>query len=219
MSRVIDKRAMGPFNLAAEPPVGRDDIAAALGARPVHIPSGVLGALVDLSWRARLQHIDRGWLDMAFTVPLIGLLALSPRTRLGSEMNLDGRLGRCPGWRRAPDSHRQPTFAATLDARSSATRGDRGVDLIASAALSAPTTARGPSIGLIANGSPPPPQRNHHSDRAVGMRLLHIGADRVHPLEMHRVRPRPTWCSVLDLGKAGCSRSRHLPTVGLIVSA
>ena len=137
MSRVIDKRAMGPFNLAAEPPVGRDDIAAALGARPVHIPSGVLGALVDLSWRARLQHIDRGWLDMAFTVPLIGLLALSPRTRLGSEMNLDGRLGRCPGWRRAPDSHRQPTFAATLDARSSATRGDRGVDLIASAALSA----------------------------------------------------------------------------------
>jgi hypothetical protein len=25
------------------------------------ILSGVLGALVDLSWRARLQHIDRGW--------------------------------------------------------------------------------------------------------------------------------------------------------------
>jgi UDP-glucose 4-epimerase len=71
ISRVIDKRATGPFNLAAEPPVGRDDIAAALGARPVHIPSGVLGALVDLSWRARLQHIDRGWLDMAFTVPLL----------------------------------------------------------------------------------------------------------------------------------------------------
>jgi UDP-glucose 4-epimerase len=69
--RVIDKRAAGPFNLAAEPPVGRDDVAAALGARPVHIPSRVLGTLVDLSWRARLQHIDRGWLDMAFTVPLL----------------------------------------------------------------------------------------------------------------------------------------------------
>jgi UDP-glucose 4-epimerase len=26
---------------------------------------------VDHSWRARLQHIDRGWLDMAFTVPLL----------------------------------------------------------------------------------------------------------------------------------------------------
>ena len=71
ISRVIDKRAAGPFNLAADPPVGRDDVATALGARPLHIPSGVLGALVDLSWRARLQHIDRGWLDMAFTVPLL----------------------------------------------------------------------------------------------------------------------------------------------------
>ena len=71
ISRVIDRRASGPFNLAAEPPVGRDDVADALDARPVHIPSGVLGTLVDLSWRARLQHIDRGWLDMAFTVPLL----------------------------------------------------------------------------------------------------------------------------------------------------
>ncbi|MET0474066.1 MAG: NAD-dependent epimerase/dehydratase family protein [Mycobacterium sp.] len=69
--RVIDRRAAGPFNLASEPPVGRDDVAAALGARAVHVPSGVLGALVDLSWRARLQHIDRGWLDLAFSVPLL----------------------------------------------------------------------------------------------------------------------------------------------------
>jgi UDP-glucose 4-epimerase len=71
ISRVIEKRAAGPFNLAAEPPIGRDDVAAALRARPVHIPTGVLGALVELSWRARLQHIDRGWLDLAFTVPLL----------------------------------------------------------------------------------------------------------------------------------------------------
>jgi UDP-glucose 4-epimerase len=71
ITRVIDQRAAGPFNLAAEPAVGRDDVAAALGARPAHIPSRVLGALVDLSWKARLQHIDRGWLDLAFTVPLL----------------------------------------------------------------------------------------------------------------------------------------------------
>ena len=69
ISRVIERRATGPFNLAAEPPVGRDDVAAAFDARSVHIPSGLLGVLVDLSWRARLQHIDRGWLDLAFTVP------------------------------------------------------------------------------------------------------------------------------------------------------
>jgi nucleoside-diphosphate-sugar epimerase len=71
ISQAIVKRATGAFNLAAEPAMGRDDVAAALGARPVHVPSGVLGALVNLSWRARLQHIDRGWLDLAFTVPLL----------------------------------------------------------------------------------------------------------------------------------------------------
>jgi nucleoside-diphosphate-sugar epimerase len=84
--RVIEKRATGPFNLAAESPVGRDDVAAALGARAVHVPSGVLGALVDVSWRARLQHIDRGWLDMAFTVPLLNC----SRAR--------GELGWVPHW-------------------------------------------------------------------------------------------------------------------------
>jgi len=67
----IEHGATGPFNLAGEPPMGRDDVAKVLGARPVHIPSRVLGAAVDLTWRARLQHIDRGWLDLAFSVPLL----------------------------------------------------------------------------------------------------------------------------------------------------
>ena len=136
ISRVIDERAAGPFNLAAEPPIGRDDVAAALGARPVHIPSGVLGALVDLSWRARLQHIDRGWLDLAFTVPLLD--CSRARTELGWAPKwtstealadlLDGVANQ--------DSRRQRTVAATLDARPPAPRRDRRVDLIASAALS-----------------------------------------------------------------------------------
>lgn len=69
--RAIERRASGPFNLAAEPPLKRDDVAKVLKAMPVHVPSGVLGTLVDLSWRARLQPIDRGWLDMAFSVPLL----------------------------------------------------------------------------------------------------------------------------------------------------
>ncbi|SEH52987.1 Nucleoside-diphosphate-sugar epimerase [Mycolicibacterium rutilum] len=71
MVRVVERRAQGPFNLAGEPPLGRDDVADVLGAKAVHLPSGVLGPLVDLSWRARLQPIDRGWLDMAFSVPLL----------------------------------------------------------------------------------------------------------------------------------------------------
>jgi nucleoside-diphosphate-sugar epimerase len=67
----LERRATGAFNLAAEPPIDRDDVAKVLGAKPFHVSSGVLGALVDISWRARLQPIDRGWLDMAFTVPLL----------------------------------------------------------------------------------------------------------------------------------------------------
>ena len=81
MVLALERHAVGPFNLAAEPPISRDDVAAALGARAVHVPSGVLGALVDLSWRTRLQHIDRGWLDLAFSVPLLD--CARARTELG----------------------------------------------------------------------------------------------------------------------------------------
>lgn len=69
--RAIERCARGPFNLAAEPPVRRGDIAEALRAWPVHVPAPVLGLLADVSWRVRLQPIDRGWLDLMFSVPLL----------------------------------------------------------------------------------------------------------------------------------------------------
>lgn len=69
--RAMQRRATGAFNLAAEPPITRAEVAKVLDARPVHVPAGLLGTLVDLSWRARLQPIDRGWLDLAFSVPLL----------------------------------------------------------------------------------------------------------------------------------------------------
>jgi UDP-glucose 4-epimerase len=84
-ARAIERRATGAFNLAAEPPLSRDAIAKVLGTRPIHVPSAVLKLLVDASWRARLQPIDRGWLDMAFALPLLAtdraraVLGWSPR--------------------------------------------------------------------------------------------------------------------------------------------
>ena len=69
--RVIERRAAGPFNLAADQPLTRDDVAEVLGALAIHVPAALLGALVELTWRARLQPVDRGWLDMAFTLPLL----------------------------------------------------------------------------------------------------------------------------------------------------
>lgn len=71
IARVIEQRATGAFNLAGEPPVTRDDIAAVLGARPVHLPLTLLRSAVDLTWRARLQPVDPGWVDLAFSVPLM----------------------------------------------------------------------------------------------------------------------------------------------------
>lgn len=68
---IVHRCAVGPFNVAAELPVRRADVAEVLNARQIHVPSQILGTLVDLTWRARLQPIDRGWLDMAFSVPLL----------------------------------------------------------------------------------------------------------------------------------------------------
>jgi UDP-glucose 4-epimerase len=87
VARAIERRSPGPFNLSAEPPLRRDDIARALSARGVHIPSGWLRQLAKVSWRARLQPVDEGWLDMAFTVPLLD--TTRARTTLDWRPNYD----------------------------------------------------------------------------------------------------------------------------------
>ena len=139
ITRVIDRRAAGPFNVAAEPPVGRDDIAAAARraarSHPVRCARSTRGSQLAGTAATYRPRLARYGIHCASA----GLFARQPRTRLGSAMVVDGRLGRSPGRRRAPDLHRQPAFAATLDVRSSATRRDRRVDLIASAALRATT--------------------------------------------------------------------------------
>jgi UDP-glucose 4-epimerase len=69
--RVIERRSAGPFNLAAEPPVTRTQLASMLGVRAVHLPAKVLRPLVQATWRLHLQPVDEGWYDMAFSVPLL----------------------------------------------------------------------------------------------------------------------------------------------------
>lgn len=71
VARVLDQRRRGAFNLAAEPPLTRDDIAQALGAHPVHLPAAVLRGLAWATWQARLQAVDPGWLDLAMSVPML----------------------------------------------------------------------------------------------------------------------------------------------------
>lgn len=71
VARVVERRAAGAFNLAADPPLTTQRIAEVLGARPVHVPSTVLRPLASAAWHARLQPVDTGWLDMAFALPLL----------------------------------------------------------------------------------------------------------------------------------------------------
>ncbi|RZT83836.1 nucleoside-diphosphate-sugar epimerase [Pseudonocardia sediminis] len=88
-ARVLDQRATGAFNLAADPPVTRDLIAEVLGARPVHVPKAALRAAADLAWRAGLQPLDPGWIDLAFAIPLMD--CTRARTELGWAPTVDAR--------------------------------------------------------------------------------------------------------------------------------
>ncbi|HST48651.1 NAD-dependent epimerase/dehydratase family protein [Jatrophihabitans sp.] len=71
IARVVERRLPGAFNFAGEPPITRNDIAEAMGARPVHVPAKVLSLLAAAGWHARLQALDPGWIDLAFAVPLV----------------------------------------------------------------------------------------------------------------------------------------------------
>jgi nucleoside-diphosphate-sugar epimerase len=87
--RVLRRRATGAFNLAADPPVTRDVIAEVLGVPAVHVPRGLLRAATALSWHARLQPLDPGWLDLAFAVPLLD--SGRARRELGWTPTVDAR--------------------------------------------------------------------------------------------------------------------------------
>lgn len=68
---MVERRAAGAFNLAADGLLRVDDLAAALGARHLQVPVSWLRRAADLSWRAHLQQVDVGWLDMAYQVPVL----------------------------------------------------------------------------------------------------------------------------------------------------
>lgn len=85
----VHARPGGALNVADEPVLGPDDLARAAGARrAVPVRSGLLRALVDLSWSLHLQPTDPGWFDMGVWTPLMDT----------------GRLRRELGWRPRHDA-------------------------------------------------------------------------------------------------------------------
>lgn len=71
----------GAFNLAAEPVLDPSSVAAALGSRRLPMPRRLLRAVVDATWRARLQPTSPDWLDLMIDPPL--LEASRARAELG----------------------------------------------------------------------------------------------------------------------------------------
>lgn len=101
VARIVLRRAAGPFNLAAEPVIGPDEVAGVLGGRWLRVRADPVRALVALAWRLRLVAADPGWLDIALTVPVMST------ERARSEL----------GW--------QPAWSA-VDALAAAVRGVGG---------------------------------------------------------------------------------------------
>src|SRR5215208_2388884 len=80
---IVNDDAHGPFNIAADPVLDPDELARALDARTVRVPSALLRGGAALTYRLRLQPSEPGWVDMAFAVPVMD--TTRARTELGWE--------------------------------------------------------------------------------------------------------------------------------------
>ena len=70
--RVIEQRAEGPFNIAADPVVTPELLAGVLGARRIlNVPAKLIRAVVGATWAMGLQRTDPGWVDMAAGAPIM----------------------------------------------------------------------------------------------------------------------------------------------------
>ncbi|MFG6404051.1 NAD-dependent epimerase/dehydratase family protein [Microbacterium sp. P04] len=70
--RIVERRAAGAFNIAAEPVLDPALIARTIGAkRWVPVRARTARLLVELTWRLRLQATDAGWVDIGTQVPVM----------------------------------------------------------------------------------------------------------------------------------------------------
>jgi len=69
--RALLSDVRGAFNVAADPVLDGPTLAAALDARPVHVPPGLLRGAAGLTWRLHLQPTPAGWVDLGLGVPIM----------------------------------------------------------------------------------------------------------------------------------------------------
>ncbi|HSU00122.1 MAG TPA: NAD-dependent epimerase/dehydratase family protein [Geodermatophilus sp.] len=68
---MLDRRAPGPFNLAAEPTFDADSLARALGTVRVPVPAFVLRTTLSAAFHAHVLPTEPGWLDLGLQAPAL----------------------------------------------------------------------------------------------------------------------------------------------------
>jgi UDP-glucose 4-epimerase len=119
IGRMLDRRAPGPFNLAAEPLLDADALARTLGTMRVPVPAFAARTALQAAFAAHLVPTEPGWLDIATKVPALNttrarkLLEWSPVHR-GDEVltQFVAAFGRGEG---APGPLLHPEGGASLD--------------------------------------------------------------------------------------------------------
>jgi nucleoside-diphosphate-sugar epimerase len=69
--RMLDRRAAGPFNLAAEPLMDADALARALGTTRVPVPAVAVRTAVQAAFVAHVLPTEPGWVDIGTRVPAL----------------------------------------------------------------------------------------------------------------------------------------------------
>lgn len=68
---VLERRAAGAFNVAADPIIDRNRFASIFGGVGPAVPPRVLRAAAAVAYRLRLQPTEPGWVDLAAASPLL----------------------------------------------------------------------------------------------------------------------------------------------------
>jgi len=70
-ARALLRDVRGAFNIAADPVLTPELVASRFHGRTIPVPAKALVVAADLTWRARLQPVDRGWVELALKAPLM----------------------------------------------------------------------------------------------------------------------------------------------------
>ena len=123
--QAVVRDVSGPFNIAADPEIGIEELQEFFGARSFPLPAGALRAAADLSWKLRLQPSPPGWIDLALGVPMMDTTRareeLGWKPAVSSLEALDDLLQGMRNAEGAPTPPLEPTAGGPMRAREIAT--------------------------------------------------------------------------------------------------